>query len=130
MNPLLDPTDRVRGIKRVLVDHTVMRFLFVTIFTATTPAVRSIGYINNREFNGINRRIPRPIGYFWIVLYPKAINIIPETMFLFNNWLADGIPVGSVPNTGDRVPNISHPSSSTVAMSFTPGTAGPSFSHV
>lgn len=130
MNALLDPPDRMRGIKWVLVAHTAMMFLFATIFTATTLAMRSIGYIDNREFDGINGRMPGPIGYLWIILNPRAINIISDTMFLFNNWLADGILVGSVLNPGGRIPNLSPSSSSTVALSSTLGTTGPSFSHV
>ena len=89
-NPI-NPTGK--GIKRLLVAHTVAMFSFVTVFTALNLNFLSISYIDNREFPGILNGVPPgPLGYQYYI-YNKAAGIISTVMFLLNNWLADGLLV-------------------------------------
>ena len=53
---------------------------------------KSICYIDNREFPGTSALPSGPFGY-GIIVYSKAINLVPNVMFLLNNWLADGVLV-------------------------------------
>lgn len=89
---LLSPVDRTsRSIRWGIMVHTVIMFLFVTIFVAVSFAAQPICYVDNRKYPGVNGKGPGPVGYFANIVYFKAINLIPNTMFLLNNWLADGI---------------------------------------
>ena len=64
------------------------------MLTGPTLAALPITYIFYREFPGVRGgEFPGPWGYWANVLYFKPINAIPNTMFLLNNWLADGILV-------------------------------------
>ena len=76
-----------------LTAHTVAIFTAFTIFTVTSLAMLSTCYIDDRKFYGTDTTLTGPWGYFQHVLYWKAINLIPNTMLLLNNWLADGILV-------------------------------------
>ena len=93
---LLDPVQRRReGIKWGLVSYTTVMFAFVTVFTAMNLNVQSIAFIDNREFPGIEGVVPPgPLGYQWFI-YSRALSVTPNVMFLLNNWLADGLLVGS-----------------------------------
>jgi len=97
MVALLDPGNRKReGTKWGLVSYTVVMFSFVTVFTAMNLNVQSISFIDNREFPGVEGVLPPgPLGYQFFI-YSQALSVIPNVMFLLNNWLADGLLVSSV----------------------------------
>jgi hypothetical protein len=98
MAALLDPTNRTRGGFRPwgLVVYIVAMFSFVTIYTAVTLDLLSNAYIDNREFRGGNGLAPGPVGYRFSA-YSKPVGTVPQVMFLFNNWLADGLLVSFSP---------------------------------
>ena len=115
---LLDPVNQTRGgIKWGLVAYTTVMFSFVTIYTATSLDIQSISYIDNRGSSGGDG--PGPLGYQTLI-FPRAINIVPNAMFLLNNWLADGLLVSSMSNSVSHVSNEGGSFSSIVATSFTP----------
>ena len=90
-NPIYRRGERV---KWGLVCYTVVMFSLATIETAMTLDVQSISYIDNREFLA-KGALPGPIGYQGI-LYPEAINIVPNVAYALSNWLADGLLVSSL----------------------------------
>ena len=79
--------------------------------------IQSISYIDNREFPGNDALPPGPLGYQYLI-YSKAITIVPNLMFLLNNWLADGLLVSSVPNSIFHAPHVSYLCSSIAATFF------------
>jgi len=86
---------RGEGIKWGLVSYTVVMFSLVTIVTAMNLHITSIGFIGNREFTGVKGVLaPGPMGYM-MSNYFEAINMIPNSAYLLNNWLADGFLVSS-----------------------------------
>ena len=95
MGALFNPIHRRRnGIKWGLVSYAVAMFVFVTVFTAMNDHIQSISYIDDREFPGVEGVFPPgPLGY-QLFIYSDVISIIPNLMFLLNNWLADGLLVG------------------------------------
>ena len=94
---LLIPGDRTR--EHAKWGLVVAMFSFVTIFTAMNLDLRSISYINNRESPGASgESVPGPLGYK-PPIYSKAVNVVPYNVFFLNQWLADGLLVGSVPNS-------------------------------
>jgi hypothetical protein len=98
MGTLFNPAHRRRGIKWGLVSYTVAMFVFVTVFTAMNDNIQSISWIDNREFPGVEGVLPPgPLGYQFFI-YSNVISIIPNLMFLLNNWLADGLLVGPLFN--------------------------------
>lgn len=97
MNALLSPTNRRLGVKWGPVVYTTLMFSFVTIFTAMNLYIQSISYIDNREYPGQGDSIPPgPLGYQYYI-YSKAISVVPNLMFLLNNWMADGLLVSLPP---------------------------------
>ena len=93
MRVLLSSTYRARGRTRWgLVAYTTISFSFVTIFTAINIDLQSLSYIDNREFPGNDQLPPGPLGYQFLV-YSAPLSIAANTMFLLNNWLADGLLV-------------------------------------
>jgi hypothetical protein len=94
MGALLDSTGcrRGGGIRWLLVAHTVSMFLFATINAATGLELQSASNIENRGFPGNEELPPGPFGYNLLV-FSNAITIVPNVMFLVNNWLADGLLV-------------------------------------
>ena len=114
MATLLSPVDRRRGgIKWGHVSYTVLMFSLATVYTATNLNVQSVSYIDNREFPGVEGVLPPgPLGYLWF--NSRVLCTVPNLMFLLNNWLADGLMVGSLFD----VVQLSNPSSS----SFTDAT--------
>ena len=103
---LFNPVHR-RGepIKWGLVSYTVIMFSLVTVETAMTLKIHSISYIDNRDFHGRDiLQIPGPYGYqFSIPL--DAMSIIPISVLILSNWLANGHLVGSSSDV-----NLTHPS--------------------
>lgn len=114
MESLFNPTNRVGGkIKWGLVAHTAAMFTVATIGTAMGLTHQSNSYIDNRDSPGSDELPPGPIGYKDLV-YSKAISVIPNFMFLANQWLADALLVRSAPNPAARMSGTNHSSSSTV----------------
>ena len=129
MTALLNPVNRAwGGIKWPLVAHTAAMFSFATIYTAMNLNLQSIAYIDNREFPGEKMVLPGPLGYQFLI-YSKAISVVPNLMYMLNNWLADGLLVSFVSNSVAQVSNVGRPSSSTVATLSMLGTAGSLPSH-
>ena len=97
MAALLDPVNRKRErIKWGLVAYTVAMFSIVTAQTAIDLHIQSIGYIDNREFPGIEAQVPPgPIGY-QIFISRKVLPILSRVTFFLNAWLADGLLVSSL----------------------------------
>ena len=96
MSALLSHANRATGgVNWLLVAHTTAMFSFVTIYTAMNTNLQSISYIDNREFPGIDDQISLgPLGY-QLFIYGEAVSVVPNIMFLLNNWLADGLLVSS-----------------------------------
>ena len=119
MAALLKPaSNRRKVIRWGPVFYTVAMFSIATVYTATNLNVQSISFIDNREFPGIKGFVPPgPLGYLWS--NSRVLCTVPNLMFLLNNWLADGLMVGSLFD----VTQVSNPHSlfsSTVATWFTP----------
>lgn len=88
---LLDPANRTKGnIKWGLVIHTVAMFLVLTLSTALDLEIKSILYIDDREFPGSEEFLPGPLGYYDVIAV-RAINTAVNAMFPLNQWLADGL---------------------------------------
>ena len=93
MSALFNPIyRRGEGINWGLVSFTVVMFSLATVCTTMNLDINSISYIDNREYPGGGGTAPGPLGYIATVFY-KAINIVPNTAFVLNNWLADGLLV-------------------------------------
>jgi len=92
MGALFSPPNRRAGVKWGPVIYTTLMFAFATIFTAMNLDIQSISYIDNREYAGDDSAglPPGPLGYQYLI-YSKAISVVPNLMFLLNNWLADGL---------------------------------------
>ena len=74
----------------------MVMFSVVTIGTAMQFDVRSVSYVDNREYPGVEGVIPSgPIGYQWLIS-PKATGVIQDVTFALSNWLADGLLVSSL----------------------------------
>lgn len=70
-------------------------FSLVTIQTAARLKIVSSSYIDNRKFPGVGHVLPPgPLAY-QIFVSTEAIAIVPTVIFTLNNWLADGLLVGS-----------------------------------
>jgi hypothetical protein len=94
MSALLYPVNHKKGgIQWGHVAHTTTMFAFVTIGTALSLDLQSISYIDDRNFDG--GIAPGPLGY-QLLISSDAINIVPNLMFILNQWLADGLLVSSV----------------------------------
>ena len=109
-----------RDIKWGFVAHTAAMFAFVTTAVAMTLDFQSISYIDCRGFSGGGFvSLPGPFGYQLFIL-SKAINGVPNIIFFLNQWLADGLLVGSVPEPAAQISNVGCSSSSIVATLFFP----------
>jgi len=90
LKPIHHRGDRV---KWGLVAYTAIVFSLVTVYTAMNLHIQSTSFIDNREYPGVMGEVdPGPYGYFMSIYY-KAINIVPNAAFCLNNWLADGLLV-------------------------------------
>jgi hypothetical protein len=92
MTALFNPLyRRGEGIKWGYISFTVLMFSLVTVNTAMNLHVQSISYIDNREFPGVEGKLPYgPFGY-QAFIYSEAIRLTPNAVFSLNNWLADGL---------------------------------------
>ena len=97
MAALLNPANRERdGIKWGLVSYTGAMFSFATILTGMQLDIRSISFIDNREFGGVDGVAPPgPLGY-QSYIWSGVLTLIPDLMFILNSWLADAFLVGPV----------------------------------
>lgn len=118
MSALFDPVNRTTGGTRWgLVSYTVAMFSFVTVYTAINLDILSVSYIDNREFPaGVDGVLPPgPFGY-QALIYSRAMDTISNVMFLLNNWLADGLLVGSLLEPCAQVSNAGRPSCTVVVL--------------
>lgn len=120
MSALLNTASGPRGkIRWGLVAHTTAMFSFVTVYTATTLDTQSISYIDNRQFPGADGWSPGPLGYQFFI-YSKPITVVPSTMSVFNQWLADGLLASPVPYPIVQAADIGRSSSSIAVTLFIP----------
>jgi len=116
MVALFKPANRRgQGIKWGLASYTVVMFSLVTVLTGIKGHILSISYIDNRNFDG------GPDHYESAMAY-KAMFVIPRAAQRLNNWLADGLLVGSLPVSAVTlpVPNADSSFSSTAVTYSTP----------
>ena len=127
---LFSPANHTQGCaKWGLAIHTTVMFSLTTISTAMSFNLQSISYIDNLEFSSVDGFLPPgPVGY-QLLIYSKAIDVVPNVSFMLNNWLADGLLVGCAFGLTPQTSHRDHLHSSTVAMSFTSRTTGPLPSH-
>ena len=94
MGALFNPANqRGSGVKWGLVSYTVVMFSFATVLTGMALNIESISHIDNRDFPGVQGKFPPgPIGY-QLSIWSGVLLIPPSLMFLFNNWMADGLLV-------------------------------------
>jgi hypothetical protein len=85
---LSSPNHTRKGIKWGLLAYVAIMFSFGTINTAMNLNLQSISYIDNREYPGGDQFPPGPLGYQFYI-HAQAISIVPNLMFILNNWLAD-----------------------------------------
>jgi hypothetical protein len=83
-------------------------FTFVTIYTAMNLNTQSVCYVNNREFPGIDGKLPPGPHAYLFFIHAKA-NFIPALMFTLNQWLADGLVVSFVFDSIAGVSNVAAP---------------------
>jgi len=91
LGAIFSTTNRAKGgTKWGLLAYVGAMFSFVTIYTAMNLNLQSISYIDNREFPGNDDVPPGPLGYQWLI-HNSGLSIVPNFMFILNNWLADGL---------------------------------------
>ena len=89
MAALFNPLHRRgEGIKWGLVSYTAVTFSSVTVATAMNLGILSVSYVENREFSGGGAAAPGPFGY-QLDMDPKALIIVPDLFFIFNDLLAN-----------------------------------------
>ena len=116
---LLSPVNSLKkGIKWALIAHTVLMFSFFTIPLGIILNMTSLSYVSNREFTGGAGIFPGPFGYSGSVY--NWVTILFDSMFPLNQWLADGLLVGSVSNPVAWLLNVCCSSSCIVATLFIP----------
>ena len=119
-----------RGGERIkwgLVSYTAVAFSIVTVGTAVYLNTRSISYLNNREFPGVEGTLPPgPLAY-QLFITPGAFGTVPLVSSTLNNWLADGLLVSSLSDACSLI-YVSNAGSSSfiVVMSSTPRISGSS----
>ena len=98
MGALLNPVNRTsRGVKWILVVHTVVMFLVATISLATGLQIECQNYINGRNFPGI-KGFPVPVGPLGYQYLPQFLAIVGTSNVTsqMNQWLADALLVSSI----------------------------------
>jgi len=97
---------RGEGIKWNLVSYTVVMFSWATVLTGMDLDIQSISHIDNREFTGPEGLLPSgPLGYF-LSIYLKPINVIPNAAFVVGGWLADGFLVSPLFDAAFTLPAV------------------------
>ena len=104
---LLDPAyRRGKSIKWGLVCYTTAMFSLATVLTGMDFNIRSICYIDNRDFPGAEGIIPPgPFGYPLIIAH-STLDVTPNVTFTLCNWLADGLLVSSLFDVAFAWPGI------------------------
>ena len=118
---MFNPTNRMKAsVRWGLAAHTTAMFSFLTIPAAMRFNTQSVGYIDGREFPGVEGALPPgPLGYQYST-YTKAILVVTNIMYPLNQWLADGLLVGSPSNLVAWMPDFGCSSSCTVVTSYIP----------
>ena len=100
MAALLNPANHKRdGIKWGFVYYTAIMFSLATVLTGMQLDIRSISFIDNREFPGVDGVAPPgPLGY-QSYIWSGVLTLVPDLMFIMNNWLADAFLVGPSSDT-------------------------------
>ena len=97
MGTLLNPVERTTGgIKWALVVHTTAMFSLVTVYSVITGIPSD--YIENREYPGDAGFPPGPFGH-GLSRYTDPVGLFTSSIFYLNQWLADGLLVGSIPDS-------------------------------
>ena len=97
MGAMLDPANRTRGgIKWGLVAHTVVMFSLVTTFTAIELNSQFLAYVDNRRV--LDELDALYYSGFPVLGQPTYFerhtdDLTLNTLFVSNNWLADGLLV-------------------------------------
>ena len=106
MAALLSPVNR-RGerIQWGLISYTLAVFSFVTACTAIKLNIRSLSFIDNREFTDHNGTLLGPFGYQSTTRL-TMIGTIANLLFALNNWLADGLLVSPPYDTAPIHPGV------------------------
>ena len=77
----------------------------------------SISYIDNREFTSAKGTSSGPLGYQIFALSDwKVATYVAFLMFPLNQWLADGLLVGSLSNSAAKASNVTYFFSCTAAL--------------
>ena len=109
MAALLNPINRSReAIRWGLVSYTAAMFSFVTVLAGMKLNIQALSYVDDRKFPGVEDVLPLgPLGYQWFI-FSKPLTLVPNSMFLLNNWLADGLLVCSLYDAAltHRVPDV------------------------
>ena len=110
MGALFNPINRARGgTKLGLITYTAVMFSLATINTAINLDTQSASYVDNRGPPNVrNPLVSGPLEY-QLSISTKAIHVVPTAILFFNNWLADGLLVSSVPNPAAHVFNRTAP---------------------
>ena len=94
---LFDPVNNIkRSVKWALATHTTALFFLLTVSMAIDRCMIALAYIDNRSFPGTEIAYPGPLGYF--NTGSEAMILIGIGVVPLNQWLADGLLVGSAPN--------------------------------
>ena len=109
MVALFNPVNRKwEGIKWGFVSYTVAMFSFVTALNGMALHVKSLSYIDNRDYAGVKgMNPPGPTGYPSSIWF-GALSIAPRLIFLLNNWLADGLLVSSSSDAAPIRPSVQY----------------------
>ena len=120
MNALLGLADTIRGgLRWALVAYTVALFSFLTMPILIDMCYLSLEYINNRGFAGCDEYFPGPLGYDEL-LNTKPTATFYDFTFPMNQWLADGLLVGTISSSVAWVFNVVCSCSCIVATPFIP----------
>lgn len=106
MAALFNPVNRRRqGIRWWLVSYTIAMFLVATTFTGMSLRLKSISYIDNRKFPGVEGAFPPgPLGY-QLSTHSTVFCIIFGFLPILNYWLADGLLVGCLLDSSPAPPD-------------------------
>ena len=110
MGALLSPDRRnQKGIKWLLVAHTVALFSLVTVSVVTSIRVMVVAAIENREFPGAAGRSPPGIFGYYEFTSSTPITVVSNVTFFLNGLLADGLLVCPASNPVHQASYINAP---------------------
>lgn len=73
----------------MLAAYTFVLFSLGTVFMALNIRVSQLGFIDNREYPG------GPEAYQQSLFQAGSLAIVPNTVFILSNWLADALLVSA-----------------------------------